>query len=103
MKEIESHIITRSIYSCGRILKKDDESRTIEVIRMDDAPICTISVDKSVTKNLGNFNSLKVSAFISVPCYLNDDEIDRAFKYAGKRATEAAEQLMNEELQSIQG
>lgn len=103
MKEIESHIITRSIYSSGRVVKKDEESHEIEVIRMDDAPTVTISVDKSVTKNLGNFNSLKVSAFISVPCYLNDEEIDRAFEYAGKRATQAAEELLNEELQSIQG
>lgn len=103
MKEIESYIITKSIYSSGRIIKRDEESKVIEVIRMDDAPTVTVSVDKSITKNLGNFNSLKVSAFVSVPCYLNDDEIDRAFQYAGKRATSAAAFLLNEELQSLEG
>lgn len=101
MKEVESHIITRSIFSKGKLLKKDEEIHEIEVIRMSDAPTAVISVDKSITKNLGNFNSLKVSAFISVPCYLNDEEIDAAFEYAGNRATQAAEKLLNDELSSF--
>lgn len=101
-KQKESKMFTRSIYKQGRMILKDEESEEIEVVRFeDDAATCTVSVDKAITKNLGNYNSLKISGFISVPCYLNDEEIDRAFEYAAKKLDDRVGEIYREEMEGM--
>ena len=99
---VEQHSATikvRSIFSLnGQIVRESDDSSEIELPRMDPAaPICTVSIDKSVTKNLGNYNSFKVSAFCSTPCYLDDGQIAAAQTFASTQVDNHIKMVMAEE------
>lgn len=48
-----------------------------------DVPLATISVEGSVTKNLGNYESLRIQASITLPCAV--EETEQAYAEAWKR------------------
>ena len=78
-KLAETLVVTR-IYSEVHKRKSkqvhSDESQTIEVRTFDGVPTATVSYRGELTKNLGEFNSAKVSVGVTVPTYL--EEIDDA-------------------------
>lgn len=51
-----------------------------------DAPLASVSVEGSVTKNLGNYESLRIQAAITLPCAV--EETDDAYAEAWKRVEE---------------
>jgi hypothetical protein len=55
-----------------------------------------ISVGRSVTINLGNYQSAKIDVMVSLPCYL--EEIEQTYRYA----KELAERWVFEERQKIE-
>jgi len=48
-----------------------------------DAPIATVSAEGSVTKNLGNYESLRIQASITLPCLV--EETAEAYAEAWRR------------------
>jgi hypothetical protein len=46
----------------------------------DNIPLASVSVEGSITKNLGNYESLRVQASVTLPCAV--PEIDRAYAEA---------------------
>lgn len=95
-KEIRT--VMRSAYSKSGRLVKEDEVIDVKAIQLEGDTKVTVSVDKAITKNLGNYESFKVSGFISLPCYLDDDDIDRAFAYANAKLDENISKILKEEL-----
>lgn len=90
--------VTRTFKESGEIVREDHHSEIVAAPRFNrDAAVCTVSIDKSLTRNLGNYNSLKIGGFISVPCYLAEDEIERAFKFAGDQVDRAIKNAFDEE------
>lgn len=47
-----------------------------------------VRVAKHLTRNLGNYESAKVSVSVEVPCYAEESEIDRAFEFASCKVDE---------------
>ena len=63
---------------------KEDESREVIVKTYpSDVPLATVSVEGSVTKNLGNYESLRIQASMTLPCAV--EETEQAYAEAWKR------------------
>jgi hypothetical protein len=62
----------------------EDEQREVIVKTYPaDIPLATVSVEGSVTKNLGNYESLRIQASITLPCAV--EETEDAYAEAWKR------------------
>ena len=57
----------------------DGEEDIIAIHRFETEP-ATVNVDYSLTMNLGNYESARISVSVSVPCY--KEEIDEAYEFA---------------------
>lgn len=44
-----------------------------------DGPHATVSVQMGLTRNLGDYNNIKVGVFLSVPCDVNNEAIDTTY------------------------
>ena len=60
-----------------------------------DAPIATVSVEGSVTKNLGNYESLRIQASISLPCLVEEtsEAYDEAWRRVEEQLTKKVQQV----------
>lgn len=74
-----------------QVRRPDYNIPEFETVRETDEPIpvtlfetspAYVRVSASATKNLGNFNSVKVQVDISLPCYPEGTEIDRVYDIA---------------------
>jgi hypothetical protein len=61
--------------------QEDVTQETIEVPRFETPP-AYVRVSGGVTRNLGDYNSAKVEVSVQLPCYPEETEIDRAYRYA---------------------
>ena len=62
---------------------QDEASEIIVRTYPTDVPLASVSVECSVTKNLGNYESLRIQASITLPCAV--EETDSAYDEAWKR------------------
>jgi hypothetical protein len=89
--------IYRSFTNSGKLIDEDDKKDEIDLSLLpDQVPTATVSFDTSLTKNLGNYNSAKVGVFCSVPCVLNEDEMQGALSFAKKFCEDALVPSLNE-------
>lgn len=58
-----------------------------------------VGVTQGMTKNMGDYNSVKIGVHISIPCLPEDDDIRRAYARASKLASE----FMDEEYEQAVG
>lgn len=61
------------------------------------SPMASVRVDIGLTRNLGNYESLKVSVGITLPCAANAEEIDMTYHEA-KGWCDARIEAINEEI-----
>jgi hypothetical protein len=88
-------ILVRKTFSKGKILLSEgDEVEFIETPAFI-GPAANVSIDMGQTINQGDYNSAKVSVFVSVPCHIS--EIDEAFQYVRGKAAE----FLNREVAGI--
>ena len=79
----------------GRIVKRKDLGRE------EDLPThpARIRVDGGLTKNLGDYESARLSVSVEIPCGISDDEIVEAYR----RISSLVEKLLEEEYQQVIG
>jgi hypothetical protein len=69
-------------------LDKDGEVIDTEEVEVDevivDKPMANVGVKLGTTKNLGNYESLRVDVSLFYPCDPNKKDMDKAFKKAFK-------------------
>ena len=70
--------VMRTQYS-DRILNQSSKEQLVEVSAFETAP-ATVSFGAGVTKNVGNYESLRVDVQLTLPCYV--EEVEDAFKAA---------------------
>lgn len=72
--------VRRSGYNFGEQYSEPERETTekITVPIFETAP-AYVRVSASTTRNMGDFNSVKVSVDVSLPCYPEGSEIDRAY------------------------
>ena len=73
--------VNRAQYQMGQPIAEDEETTTVNVPAFV-GPVGHVSVTGSVTRNLGNYNGVKVSVMVSLPCYPEESEIRRAYNVA---------------------
>ncbi|AET42229.1 hypothetical protein VPEG_00079 [Vibrio phage SIO-2] len=64
-------------------------------------PVANVGFQCSMTKNLGDFNSLKVGVSVHIPCYTH--EIDPTFDLAKKFVETKLNETMEEYSEDLQG
>lgn len=62
------------------------EEKVIVKTYPDSVPLASVSVEGSITKNLGNYESLRIQASITLPCAVS--ETDRAYEEAWRQVEE---------------
>lgn len=75
------------------------EKEEIISVRPFATATATVGYNGTRTVNLGNYNSIKVGVFCSLPCYV--EELDSAFK-AAKKFVEDRMEIEIEEIESSQ-
>jgi hypothetical protein len=70
----------------------DQADEELEIVRFV-GPVAHASVNIGVTRNVGNFESVKVGVMVTLPCYA--EEIDDAFAVATAKAIEKANDAFN--------
>lgn len=83
---IASTVTVFKTYKDGAtITAADERTETLETPRFE-GPVATVSVNVAHTKNLGNYESVKVGILVSLPCYVA--ELEEAYATASKVAGE---------------
>ena len=88
--------VSRTIGKTGEMPEPTETSEAIAVHKFETAP-AEVTVDYSLTINLGNFESARIGITVMVPCY--KEEIDDAYEYAAAWA----EQKISQERDIITG
>jgi len=102
VKKKEIRVTVNSVFKKGQLVKKDETATELEAVVLDkELPLVTVSLDKAVTYNLGNYQSAKFSGFISVPCYLSEEDIDAAFEFCERKLDENMTRIINEEMKAL--
>lgn len=70
LQKVETHDATAHVMSSG-VGIDEDKRRVIEVRKFETEP-AWVRVNAGVTKNLGNYESLRVDVAITVPCYVEE-------------------------------
>lgn len=73
--------VNRAQYQMGQLVSEDGETTTVNVPAFV-GPVGHVNVTGSVTRNLGNYNGVKVSVSVSLPCYPELSEVRRAYNTA---------------------
>ena len=92
----DGQILVSRIYKEGRVVANEeiDEPEMIEVGKFKTAT-ATIGHSSKMTINLGNFESVTLNVFCSLPTYV--EEIDEAYETARK----FVDMKMNEQVKSV--
>jgi len=100
-KEVEIKVTTHAIYKeSGKIVQQTSDVETVEVVRMDqELPIATISTDRKYTQGLPNYCSASASVFCSVPTYLEESQMEAAYKLA----SDFCERKLAEKIKELTG
>lgn len=76
--------------------KKDETKREVESV-IKDPHAAYVRVDGGITKNLGDYNSVKIGVSISMPCEPTFKAINKCYKKTSKLVDE----LMDKEYSSV--
>ena len=73
-----------------RVNYDGSEANTVETVQVPkfEGPVGYQRVEGSVTRNMGNFNSVRVAVMLELPCYPVQSEIDRCYAYASQQVDE---------------
>lgn len=95
-KEIK-YFVNKLFKKSGKLIKEENDMAVVATVRIDpEGAYTTISTDRKMTHNLGNYNSCSFSVFMSVPCPLDEDQIEGAYKYVTEFTEKKMEEIMKE-------
>jgi len=71
--------ISKVFKSGGQVVSETESNEEVGESQLYNQPTCNVGVSVGVTKNTGNFNSLKIQVSLHMPCYV--EEIDPVYEY----------------------
>jgi len=88
--------ISKEIKNKGETVMEETKNETVDTQNTFPTPnaLCEVGFETSFTKNLGNYQSLKVGVHIKIPCL--HGEIDQVFDYATNWADAKMQKLLGE-------
>lgn len=81
----------------GQVLAEAMHQEEVGEPKTLEGPTCNVGVDASFTKNLGNYESLRIGVSLHLPCY--HQEIDEVFDF-GKEWVNAKMEAMIAEIEA---
>lgn len=89
---------SRSRSEMGTVIEEHQRSHEIEDT-VECANPAYVGVNQGMTKNMGDFNSVKIGVHVSLPCLPDEDDIRRAYV----KATKLVNEFMDEEYEAAVG
>ena len=93
--EVTTHDATVTVLASG--VGIDEEKRKVIEVRKFETEPAFVRINAGVTKNLGNYESLRVDVAISVPCYVEEIETVQ------KRTAEMVADMLDAEVEEYLG
>ncbi len=93
--EVTTHDATVTVLASG--VGIDEEKRKVIEVRKFETEPAFVRINAGVTKNLGNYESLRVDVAISVPCYVEEIETVQ------KRTAEMVADMLDTEVEEYLG
>jgi hypothetical protein len=95
-KKTEEGIIEvkRAVYQNGELTEETDDVETIKVPNFT-TEVARLKVHGSITRNLGNFNSVRVECGLELPSLPEMSEIDRVYGICSKFVEDKIEAELN--------
>ncbi len=77
-------VVSRTVYTAGNEATPDSHDEHEEVVSVPtfNTDPARVMVLGGITRNMGNFNFVKVEVSVDMPCYPETSEIDRAYTLA---------------------
>lgn len=94
-ERVETHDATVTVMASG--VGIDEEKRKVIEVRKFVTEPAFVRVNAGVTKNLGNYESLRVDVAITVPCYVEEVEAVQ------KRTAEMVADMLDSEVEEYLG
>ena len=76
--------VSRIDYASGEVVQETNREETVRVPVFHTTP-AKLKVEGSITSNLGNYESCRVSVSIEMPCYPTDSELQRCYEYVSAK------------------
>lgn len=70
--------MTTTKVSSGQVVEETQEQEVVGEEKME-GPCATVTVGMGITKNLGNYESIKFNVSIAIPCAVDVDEIEETY------------------------
>jgi len=87
--------VTRANYNMGQQMGDTEEfSEKVDVPIFKTQP-AYVKTEGSITRNIGDFNSVRVSCSVSLPAYPNMSEVNRVFNLAEKIVEDRVNKTLN--------
>ena len=83
-REVGSLVVKRVRYTSGELTGEDETEETIRVPFFGNVEIGRVGVTGSITRNLGDFNSVRVEVNFELPCLPELSEAERVYNIAAK-------------------
>ena len=90
-------VTVNKMYKDGQLVVSESSKETPINVGLFQTATATVSVQATHTKNLGNYQSLKIGVIVSVPTYV--EELDDAHDFAVQKVSE----YLNAELKALDG
>lgn len=87
--------IKRIQYSNGELSEEKELQETVPCPTFGNVEVGRISVRGSITKNLGDFNSVRVECGLELPCLPELSEVDRVYSIASNFVEEKIQQELD--------
>lgn len=84
-KEVAKKVVGKEAH--GEVKKQHPDGSTDEAkeslgVVVSNSPLATVNVSLGMTKNLGNFESLKMSVSCTIPSLVTEEALEKAFDFA---------------------
>jgi hypothetical protein len=86
--------VTKDHKKQGQTVAQDMAQEEVGEPKILEGPTCNVGVDATFTKNLGNYESLRLGVSLHLPCYHN--EIDDVFEFGKQWVNAKMESLIAE-------
>lgn len=83
-KEVGSLVVKRVQYSNGEFAENEETEETIRVPFFGNVEPGRVGVTGSITRNLGDFNSVRVEVSLQLPCLPEVSEAERVYNIASE-------------------
>ncbi len=92
--------VTRSGYAAAE--GREEEVETLQVPKFE-GPVAFVRVEGSVTRNMGDYNSVRVAVMVELPCYPTVSDIDRAHSWCSSKVDQKIQHELHVAVGSSEG